>query len=224
MFSHVSVHPTIHPSVCPEEGGGGTLARSSQGVPLLGGGTPPWVPSRQTYPGGYPCQEYTTSDTLPSDLAGGTPAAGYPTSGTPHQTWPGVPLPGGYRGYPTSGTPLPPSDLAGGYPAGGGAPHFGKQMEYLIRRCRYAILRSRGRTFLLMKCHEIFGYHQLLFYSQMFSQYAEFSVRVRITNIFCNSVKYISIDKCEPQLLCDYTNLFLLQERTYFVFFTVNCR
>ena len=83
MFSHVSVHPSIHPSVCPElvpaPARGSTPARSSGGVPHL------------EYP--------------PSDLAGGTPVGrgyicwgaphlrypcwGYPTSGTPHQTWPG---------------------------------------------------------------------------------------------------------------------------------------
>ena len=37
----------------------------ARGIPLLGGGTPPWIPPR-------------------SDLA-----RGYPTLGTPHQTWPG---------------------------------------------------------------------------------------------------------------------------------------
>ena len=45
----------------------------------------------------------------------GYPVGEYPTLGTLHQTW------------PTGGVPL----------LGGGAPHLGQQMEYLIRRGRY---------------------------------------------------------------------------------------
>ena len=133
----------VCPSIClPTPGGGGTLARS-RGYPsqVQWGGWPGWggTPARGTprrvplsdlaggthlgYPplnlaGGYPCRrEYRTSGTPLSDLA-----RGYPTSGTPRQTWQGVPLPGG---YPTLDTPPPPSDLIMRVALpGGGVPHL----------------------------------------------------------------------------------------------------
>ena len=85
---------------------------------------------------------YPTLGTPLSDLAEGTPAGdGYPTSGTPHQTWLGYP----FWGVPHIGSPIrpgwgvphlryphpitpgwgvphlgyPPSDLVGGYPCWG---------------------------------------------------------------------------------------------------------
>ena len=82
------VCPSIHPSVCPHLGGGGTPARSRQ---------------RE-----YPSQVQVE----------GTPTGGYPTSGTPHQTWPGGTRPGG---YPTSGTP-PVRPGQGGTLTGGTPP------------------------------------------------------------------------------------------------------
>ena len=126
MFSHVSVRPSIHQSVCPHLGGG-TLARSRLGdTPVrsrqgatpargtLSGGTPPQVPPNQTWPlegtpaGGYPCKRVPNLGYPQSNLAGG-----------PHLRYPPI--------RPSQGVTLP-----------GGVPHFRKQMEYLIRRCRYA--------------------------------------------------------------------------------------
>ena len=86
--------------------------------PGLMGGTPPWVPSHQTWPG------------VP--LLGG-----FPTSGTPPgRAWLGVPLLVGVPllgGYPTSGNP-PVRPGWGGYPCcgylcqdgtpAGGVPHL----------------------------------------------------------------------------------------------------
>ena len=157
----MSVHPSIHQSVCPHLGGipwpgpargypsqvqlGGTPCWGVRGYPLPGG-TPPWVPPIR--PGwGYP--------------VGGYPNRGYPTSGTPHQTWPGgVPQ----WGYPDRGSPpqVPPSDLAGGTPPWvpphqtwlGGYPDGGKGNPpwitdgVLDMPRSVCLLRSRRRTFL----------------------------------------------------------------------------
>ena len=126
MFWHVSVHP----SVCPHLGRGGTPAKSRQGgtparssrgwgggvryptsgTPIgpgqgglpLPGGTPPWVPLSDLA-GGYP-----TSGTPPSDLAGGTPPQvppirpgwGYPCQAAPHLRYPPLDL---ARWVPTLG-------------------------------------------------------------------------------------------------------------------------
>ena len=83
------VCPSIHPSVCPHLGGGGTPARfSPPRVPPTSGHPPPPVgPGR-----GYP----TSGTPPPSDLAGG-----YPDGGVPHLPPPSD-LAGG--GYPTSGS------------------------------------------------------------------------------------------------------------------------
>ena len=136
------VCPSIHPSVCPQLGGGGVPKPGpggeypSQvqpggyptGVPTLGtphqtwmgylmGGTPPWVPPIK--PGwGYP--------TLGTPIR---PGWGYPMGGT----WGGVapcwvpPIrPGGTRwGVPHVRYPPPPSDLDKGAVPDGGVPHFG---------------------------------------------------------------------------------------------------
>ena len=128
----------VCPSVCPHPGGGGTLARSSEGYPTSG--TPSQTLLGVPQPGGYPTsgtpirpgQGYPTLGTTPpsdlaggiphlwyhppSDLAGGNPNGGYPTLGTPQ-----LDLAGGYpdRGYPTSGTPIRPGrgvPRPGGYP------------------------------------------------------------------------------------------------------------
>ena len=70
------VCPSIHQSVCPHLGRGGTPAQ---------GGTPPRVsPVRPGWGWGVPPQ---------SDLAGGTPAGGYPTSGPPLSDLPGGGVP-----------------------------------------------------------------------------------------------------------------------------------
>ena len=77
---------------------------------------------------------------------------GYPTLGTPHQTWPGV--------YPGGGVPhlgYPPSDLAGGYPwqrvphlgyspvrPGWGGYPAGGIPEYLICHGRYVFCVHAG--------------------------------------------------------------------------------
>ena len=126
MFSHVSVHPYIHQSVClSTPGGRGTPTRSSWGDPLPGGyptlGTP-----HQTWPGSTSC--WGTLLWLPPSWTwlGVPPSRGYGILGTPHQTWLGGTPPwvtpcriwlGGYPllgGYSTSGTPW--LDLGGGYP------------------------------------------------------------------------------------------------------------
>ena len=144
MFSHVSVHP----SICLSTPGGGVTparSRSSQGGSPARGGTPPWVPPVR--PGGYSYQGVPHLRYPPSDLGRGVPPQsdlgrgytmlrGYPPGrGVPHLRW-----------YPPSGG-TPPQTWLGGTPtrvcppldlAGGGVPHFWKQMEYLIRRGRYA--------------------------------------------------------------------------------------
>ena len=97
-----------------------------RGVPWPGpgrkGGTPArssWVPhlgySPSDLAGGTPARGYPTSGTPHLTWLGGTPAGGYSTLGTPHQTWPGVPLQG--RGYPIPGTPH--QTWLGGYPCQG---------------------------------------------------------------------------------------------------------
>ena len=133
MFSYVSVHPSIHPSVCshlrgaPRPGpAGGSPARSSQGVPLPGGypdgGTPPRVPPSQTWPEGNPARWHPPR-VPPSQVRmergsqpGGThlgvlPARsgwGYPSQGGSHPGYPpGQVRMGGTpaRGVPAQGTP-----------------------------------------------------------------------------------------------------------------------
>ena len=141
----MSVHPSIHPSVCPHRGGG-TPARSRQGWYLARsrqGGTP----ARSRWGGGYPTFHTPIRPGWGDTQWRGTPPQVSPirpsrrspmggtTLGTPHQTWLGVPwlgdtpprvppsdLAGGLPqwGYPTLGTT--PSDLAGGYPDGEGYP------------------------------------------------------------------------------------------------------
>ena len=86
-----------------------------------GGGTPPQVPpSHQTWPGGYP-----TSGTPSQTWQGGTPpwvppvrpGQGVSHSGTPRQTWLGGTLPGGTPPW------VPPHQTwPRGYPAGGTPP------------------------------------------------------------------------------------------------------
>ena len=79
-------------------------------------GTPPQVP-----PPLGPGWGYSTLGTPLSDLARGYPwwGVGYPTSGTPGQTWQGVPLP---RGTTSWVPPNPHQTWPGGTPAGGGTP------------------------------------------------------------------------------------------------------
>ena len=95
MFSHVSVHPSIHLSVHR----GDTPPGQAEGTP----------------DGGYPCQEgYPTSGTpIRPGWLGGVPHLGYP-----HQAWSGGTPAGG-------GTPpwVPPVRPGGGTPAGG-VPHL----------------------------------------------------------------------------------------------------
>ena len=104
-----------YPARSSRLGGGGGY--SDQGVPNQGctlmWGTPPWVPPW-------------------SDLAGR--GWGYPTSGTPHQTW----LGGG--GYPDGGIPpwIPPVKPGQGGTPMGGYPTSDNRWEYLIRHGRYA--------------------------------------------------------------------------------------
>ena len=86
---------------------------------------------------GTPCWGYPTFGTPQSDLAGDTPVGGTacwgnPFQGVPHLRYPPSDLAGGTSPW------VPKSDLTGGYPLPRGVPHFGKQMEYLIRRGRYA--------------------------------------------------------------------------------------
>ena len=100
------VCPSIHPSVCPHlggtparsrwRGGGGTIARSSQG------GVPHLRSPCQTWPGGTPTGGYPSQVQL-----GDTPAGGYPHLSYPHGTWLGGIPTGGYPagGYSTLGTP-----------------------------------------------------------------------------------------------------------------------
>ena len=69
IFWHISVHPSIHQSVCPHLGG---VPRPDPGPGRGGGGTP----ASQVHLR-YP----------PSELAGGYPLlGGYPTLGTPPQS------------------------------------------------------------------------------------------------------------------------------------------
>ena len=117
MFWHVSVCLST-PGGVPQPGLGrrGTPARFKWGwggrgttagrypcqrrrYPCLGelplpGGTPPWVPPCQTWPGGYPDGGYPTLGTPPSGLAGGYPmgVGGYPTSGSTWYAAVGMPL------------------------------------------------------------------------------------------------------------------------------------
>ena len=97
------------------------------GVPPVGS-TPPWVPPIRPSQGGTPPWVSPTWD-----LAGRYPLLG----GTPPWVppiWPGRGVP------PAGGTPpwVPLVRPGWGVPPAGGVPHFGKQMEYLIRRGRYA--------------------------------------------------------------------------------------
>ena len=174
----MSVHPPIHPSVCPHLGGGGvSRARSRQGggvpkpcpakgVPQLGGTLMgvPWVP-HQTW---------------------GVPQLGDPDGGYPR--YPPSDLHGGYLtgGYPR----YPPSDLDGGYPDGGctpiGVPQQGGYRNggypplwltdgVLDKRWSVCLLHSHRRTFLSKQLY--------CGYIQMFSDFEQifwhFSVQCR---------------------------------------------
>ena len=166
-------------------GGGGILARSSQGVPPArssrGGGVPQPGPAR-----GYP-----TLGTPQSDLARGVPCCGVPHLRSPHQTWSGVPYWGvPHLGYPPirptdpllggtpSGTPIRPGrgDTLWGYPTSGppirpgrGDPCQGGTPPpvtdgVLDTPRSVCLLRSRRRTFLLfcnfeMISASIFTFH-----------------------------------------------------------------
>ena len=169
MFWHVSGRPSIHPSIrlsTPGGGGypsqvqvggylarfrqGGYPARSRQGVPHVRHPPPwTWLEGYLTgYPMGVPNVRYPLWN-----LAGGYPM-GYPTSGTPCQTWPG--------GYPM-GVPhlrYPLSDLAGvRVPNQGGGTWLGGGV-YPLRLTdvvfdtpqSVCLLRSRRRTFLFHRC------------------------------------------------------------------------
>ena len=129
----------------PSQGGtpvGYPLLDLAGGVPLPGG-TPSQVHPPVGPGQGVPHLRYPH----PSDLARGYPLWGDPTLGTPCQTWPGgtpgqgiCPRQTWPGGYPCGGTPpwVPPCTCLGWIPLPGGGPHFGKQMEYLICRGRYA--------------------------------------------------------------------------------------
>ena len=146
-------------------GGGGTPARSSQGVPHLGyppvrpglgGGTPPWVPPSRTWPGGYPCQKGTPLSIPHWTWWGGTPAG----RGVPHLGNPPSYLAGGYpcqegvppvkpgQGYPCWKGVSPIRPGLGGTPAGGGYPP--QVTDGVLDTPRsVCLLRSHRRTFLL---------------------------------------------------------------------------
>ena len=138
MFWHVSVHPSIclsTPRRVPQPGpvGGYTSQVQLGGTPA--GGTPPCIPLPVRPDRGVPHLGY------PPVRPGweGVPWWGYPTLGTPHQTWLGVPQWGvphlrytpirpGWGvpqwgltqlgvGYPTSGTPH--QTCMGRYPTSG---------------------------------------------------------------------------------------------------------
>ena len=140
------VCPSIHPFVCAKGGG---LPRSipDRGVPCWGG-TPPWVSPIRPGQGGQGVPQLSPARGVPQP----GPARGYSARGTPPQV---PPIRAGWgrlaRGYPAGGYPCWGIPLLGRVPhlgspcqtwPGGtptrGIPHFGKQMEYLIRRSRYA--------------------------------------------------------------------------------------
>ena len=139
---------------------GGYPARSSWGVPWLGGTLARGVP----WPGGYPGQGVPWLGGVPwpgvpwlgGTLArGGTLAGGVP--------WPGgVPWLGGTlaRGYPDWGVPWPGEvPWLGGYPAQGGTllggTQLGQHREYLLYGGRYASCVHAGG---LSCCNQILGH------------------------------------------------------------------
>ena len=106
-----------------------------------GGGYPGQVqmggrcsPARSSWMGGTPAGGYPTSGTPLLDLAGGYPTSGKPP---PHQTWPG-------GGTPPWVTPSPPVR-----PGQGGYPTSGNRWSTDTPRS-VCLLRSRRRTFLLV--------------------------------------------------------------------------
>ena len=146
MFWHVSVHP----SVCPQGGGVRHLAWGEHDQVQTGGGYPSQVwwgectpamssggggggtPARSE--GGTPARSdggYTSQvqQGVPH-LVGTTPAT--TARGYPGQVWWGVPQPGPRWGVPPQpGMASPPARVLP-------PPGTGQQMQYLIRRGRYA--------------------------------------------------------------------------------------
>ena len=128
MFSHVSVHPSIHHSVCPQ------------------GGYPSQVQAGGTPARGVPHLRYPSSD-----LAGGYPTSGTspiisgwgdPTLGTPSDLAGGTP-----QGDPTLGNSLPPIRPG----RGGGTPP--RVTDGVLDTPRsVCLLRSSRRTFLFKLC------------------------------------------------------------------------
>ena len=120
-------------------GGGGTLARSRQGVPHPGpdGGSP--ARSRSRSRGGVP------QDKVPLGYRWGIPIRTW--DGVPLQLGMGYPPSGPREGYPPSGPgmryPLPPPQPEMGYP-----PRLGQQKEYSLRGGRYASCVHAGGLFL----------------------------------------------------------------------------
>ena len=100
----LSIHPSIHLSICLSTPGGGYPSQ------VQAGGTP----ARSSW--GYPCQGVPHLRYPPSDLAGGYPSRGDSPPQVPHQTW----LGGTLVGVPHLG--YHQSDLARGYPVG--VPHL----------------------------------------------------------------------------------------------------
>ena len=116
--------------------------------PACRGGTPPWIPPAGGYPTSgnppgrtwlwVPLQGVTHLRYPPIRPGWGVPHLGYPLSDlaggcplpedTPPQVTP--PIRPGWGGTPPSGTPPPCQTWLGG--------GYRKQMEYLIRRGRYA--------------------------------------------------------------------------------------
>ena len=145
-----SVCPSIHPSVCPQGGGGYPypimLCNISQNAMRQWRGgtrTPPGGTRSGTPPGGY-LGQVPPRGGVPGS---GTPPGGVPGSGNPPGGgYPGqVPPPGGGGtrlrypppgGVPRSGTP------PGGYPGQvtppGGGTRVGQQKEYSLHGGRYA--------------------------------------------------------------------------------------
>ena len=142
MFSHVSVHPSIHLSTLggvPRPGPAG-----EGGVPQPGpvGGTPPWVPPVRPGQGGTvmggtppqvppirPGQGGTPLRYLPVGPGWGVPHLGYPPldlarEGVPHLRYPLSDLAGRVprRGVPHLRYPPLLDWPGGGTPVGGGTP------------------------------------------------------------------------------------------------------
>ena len=137
---------SIHLSVCPHLGGYPGQVQPG-GVPQPGG-IPPWIPPIRPGRGGISWWGYPTSGTPHQTWLGG-----YPTSGPPCWTWLGGSL---TRGYPTSGSPhqtWPVGTPTGGYPTSG-SPHQtwpgGSTSPRVVLDMPRSVcfLRSHRRTFL----------------------------------------------------------------------------